>query len=208
MHDVSVSTIILRTDDKRLNEKGIEVSLHLKEISKEKNIFLMDNSKNIKAPHFYEIELHLTKHSSRKSSKNFTKETPKVLLQQVDGDNRNTNVEKCNFKDYLTAKLFDKCNITLKTTCSDNVNKLIFPYLNINSIRNKFKLLATQVKSKLDILMISETEIDKSFPKESFLIESFIISCRLNHDSEGEEITLSVREDTSSNFITFEDKPI
>ena len=102
----------------------------------------------------------------------------------------------------------DKCNITLKTTCSDNVNKLIFPYLNINSIRNKFKLLATQVKSKLDILMISETEIDKSFPKESFLIESFIISCRLDHDSEGEEIMLSVREDTTSNFIAFEDKPI
>ena len=56
--------------------------------------------------------------------------------------------------------------------------------------------------------MISETEIDKSFPKESFLIESFIISCRLDHDSEGEEIMLSVREDTASNFIAFEDKPI
>ena len=80
MHDVSVSTIILRTDDKKLNEKGMEVSLHLKEICKEKNIFLMENSKNIKAPHFYEIELHLTKHSPRISSKNFTKETPKVLL--------------------------------------------------------------------------------------------------------------------------------
>ena len=36
--DVNVSTIILRTDDKKLNEKGMEVNLHLKELSKEKNI--------------------------------------------------------------------------------------------------------------------------------------------------------------------------
>ena len=33
IHDVSVSTIILRTDDKKLNEKGMEVNLHLKELS-------------------------------------------------------------------------------------------------------------------------------------------------------------------------------
>ena len=38
IHDVSVSTIILRTDNKKLNEKGMEVNLHLKELSKEKNI--------------------------------------------------------------------------------------------------------------------------------------------------------------------------
>ena len=30
-HDVSVSTIIFRTDGKRLNEKEMEVNLHLKE---------------------------------------------------------------------------------------------------------------------------------------------------------------------------------
>ena len=39
MHDVSVSTIILWTDDKKLNEKGMEINFHLKELSKEKNIF-------------------------------------------------------------------------------------------------------------------------------------------------------------------------
>ena len=39
IHDVSVSTIILRTDDKILNERGMQVDLHLKELSKENNIF-------------------------------------------------------------------------------------------------------------------------------------------------------------------------
>ena len=39
MHDVGVSIIVLRTHDKKLNEKGMQVNLHLKELSKEKNIF-------------------------------------------------------------------------------------------------------------------------------------------------------------------------
>ena len=39
MHDVSVSTIILETDDKKLNKKEMEVNLYLKEISHQKNIF-------------------------------------------------------------------------------------------------------------------------------------------------------------------------
>ena len=32
VHDISVSIIILRTDDKKLNEKGMEVNLHLKSL--------------------------------------------------------------------------------------------------------------------------------------------------------------------------------
>ena len=39
IHDVSVSTFILRTDDKKLNEKGMEVNLHLKELSKKNEHF-------------------------------------------------------------------------------------------------------------------------------------------------------------------------
>ena len=49
IHDVSVSTVILRTDDKKLNEKEMEVNLHLKELIKEKNTSLIDNSGKIKA---------------------------------------------------------------------------------------------------------------------------------------------------------------
>ena len=48
IHDVSVSTIILRLDDKKLNEKEMEVNLHLKELSKEKNISLIDSSRRLK----------------------------------------------------------------------------------------------------------------------------------------------------------------
>ena len=65
MHDVSVSTIILRTDDRKLNEKGMEVNLHLKELSKEKNLFLIYNSRKIKSQHRDKGKLHLPKYGSR-----------------------------------------------------------------------------------------------------------------------------------------------
>ena len=48
IHDVRVSTIILRTHDKNLNQNGMEVNLHLKELSKENNISLIDSSRKIK----------------------------------------------------------------------------------------------------------------------------------------------------------------
>ena len=79
IHDVSDSTIILRTGDKKLNKKGMEVNLHLKELSKEKNIFLIDNSRKIKAQHLNKGKLHLTKYGSRILSNNFVNEISKVL---------------------------------------------------------------------------------------------------------------------------------
>ena len=65
MHDVRASTIILRTDDKKLSKKGMEVNLHLKELIKENNIFSIDSLRKIKV--------------SRVLSNNFVNETSKVL---------------------------------------------------------------------------------------------------------------------------------
>ena len=129
----------MRTDDKKLNEKGIELNLHLKELSKEKNI---DSSKKIKAQHLNKGKLNLTKYSSRKLSHNFVNEISDIIWQ-IDRGNSNANVEECNFEHDLTARKCDECNKTLKTICKDNEIKLIFARLNINFIRNKFGFLAT-----------------------------------------------------------------
>ena len=64
-HNVSVSTIILRTDDKKSNEKMDGSKFTFKKLSKEKNIFLIDNSRKIKAQHLNEGKLYLTKYGSR-----------------------------------------------------------------------------------------------------------------------------------------------
>ena len=79
IHDVCISTIILRADDKNLNEKGIEVNLYSKELSKEKNICLLDKSTKIKSQHLNKGKLHLTKYGSRVLSNNFVNKIPQVL---------------------------------------------------------------------------------------------------------------------------------
>ena len=45
---------------------------------------------------------------------------------------------------------------------------LICAHLNINSVRNKFDLLSVIIKNDIDILMISETKVDSSFPNGQF----------------------------------------
>ena len=83
-----------------------------------------------------------------------------------------------------------------------NMNKLIFGYLNINSLRNKFDLFSEQVKGSIDILMVSETELDDSFPEAQFLIEGFHSPFRSDRSIHGGRIMLYVREDIPTKFLS------
>ena len=74
-------------------------------------------------------------------------------------------------------KLWTETN-HLKSLPKSNLNRLIFAYLNINSIRNKFEFSASNV----DLLIISETKIGNSFPKGQFLIKSFCEPFRIGRN--------------------------
>ena len=50
---------------------------------------------------------------------------------------------------------------------------LIIGHLSLNSVRNKFSSLQQTVLIKTDILLLSETNIDNSFPNLQFFAESF-----------------------------------
>ena len=50
---------------------------------------------------------------------------------------------------------------------------LIIGHLNINSVRNKFPSLQQTNLSKTDILLLSETKTDDSFPDSQFFVEGF-----------------------------------
>ena len=52
----------------------------------------------------------------------------------------------------------------LKMIRTENVNRLIIRQVNINSIRNKFAALKSIITGNLDILVITETKLDESFP--------------------------------------------
>ena len=62
-------------------------------------------------------------------------------------------------KQILTKKV-TYGNRVLKSLRCNNLNKLVFAHLNINSIRNKFKLLSEKVRGNVDVLIVSETKID------------------------------------------------
>ena len=78
----------------------------------------------------------------------------------------------------------------------NNAGRLIIGHLNINSLRNKFEMLPETVQDKLDILLISETKLDPSFPSSQFAIEGFSSPSWLDRNSSGGGIMLLVREDS------------
>ena len=63
--------------------------------------------------------------------------------------------------------------ITLSEIRKNSKDKLLIGNLNINSLPNKFDQLKVIIQGKLDILVITETKIDNSFPTSQFLIEGF-----------------------------------
>ena len=101
----------------------------------------------------------------------------------------------------------ENCQRVLTSLLKDNPDRLIFAQLNINSIRNKFDYLSDLVKGKVDVLLISETKIDDSYPKSQFLIKGFSDPYRLDCNCLGGGLMLFVREDIPSNLLTTEDKP-
>ena len=100
------------------------------------------------------------------------------------------------------------CKKFLKSLRTSNPDKLAFAHLNINSIRNKFEMLSDQIKGNIDVLLVSETKIDDSFPIGNFLIDGFSTPYRLDRNSNGGGLMLFVREDVSSNLVEAEAKPI
>ena len=57
------------------------------------------------------------------------------------------------------------------------------------------------VKNNVDILMISETKLDNSFPTAQFLLHGFSAPYRLDRNSKGGGILLYIREDIPSRLL-------
>ena len=82
----------------------------------------------------------------------------------------------------------------LKDLRCKNLNRILIGHLNINSLRNKFEILMSWIAVNLDILMISETKLDESFPVSQFLIPGFENPIRLDRSSSGGGIMLYIRK--------------
>ena len=83
----------------------------------------------------------------------------------------------------------------LKSIRIANVNRLTMGQLNINSIRNKFEALKSIVRGNLDILVITESKLDESFPNGQFCMEGFSPPFRLDRNANGGGVLIYVRDD-------------
>ena len=77
-------------------------------------------------------------------------------------------------------------------------NKLVICHLNINSLSNKFDQLKLIIKNKGDILVITETKLDSSFPYSQFTIDGFRQPYRLDRNKYGRGVMIFESEDIPS----------
>ena len=110
----------------------------------------------------------------------------KSYLQVLDKENQ-TSVSNFKRGNFFKWGNFWKWEIK-------NPSILIIAQLNISSLRNKFDSLVQMLCNNLDILFISYTKIDSSFPTGQFQIESYR-TCRLYINANG-GIYFSISEKT------------
>ena len=103
-----------------------------------------------------------------------------------------------------------KCgaNSSLQTIRTDYLNKLIFAHMRINSVQNKFDSLADIIKNNIDILMISETNEDDTFPDGQISSDGFGTPYCLDRNRNGGGIMLFIRNDISAKAVSTNCRPI
>ena len=68
----------------------------------------------------------------------------------------------------------------LRLNRSKYSKNLIFSYLNINFVRNKFDSVRVAIVNYVDTFIAAETKINESFPTAQFAIDGFHKSLRLD----------------------------
>ena len=79
-----------------------------------------------------------------------------------------------------------------------NVDRILIGHLNVNSIPNKIELVGDLIQGRIDIFLISETKINKSFPTAQFEINGFFPPHRLDRTIHGGGLLLYVRNDITT----------
>ena len=99
----------------------------------------------------------------------------------------------------------------LKKLKLENAHKIVIGHLNINSIRNKFDNLKYIIDNNVDILLISETKLNETFPENQFIIHGFHPPYRRDRDDKGDKgggLLLYLRDYIPSRKINVKFDPI
>ena len=105
-----------------------------------------------------------------------------------------------NCRSTSTADL--DCILRFKETSTQNFNNVIVGNVNTNSLTFKFDELRLLVTGIFDILIITETKLDDTFPLSQFHIDGFSTPYRLDRSRNGGGMMIYIREDIPSKMVT------
>ena len=88
-----------------------------------------------------------------------------------------------------------------------NMHKIVVGQINVNSIRNKFDYLMAAVLGNIDILLITETKIDSTFPMNQFYLNGYNVPYRNYRKTNGGGILVYIRNDIRSRITECENLP-
>ena len=91
---------------------------------------------------------------------------------------------------------------TLRNIRLKNINRIIFATLNINSISGKFDQLKCIITGNIDVLVITETKLDDSFPTNQFNLEGFSTPYRQDRNRFGGGILIYIREGIPNKLLS------
>ena len=88
-----------------------------------------------------------------------------------------------------------------------NLNRPIIGHININFLEGKFEALKHLVEDNLDVLVVTETKIDASYPTSQFAIKGVGTPFRQDRNKHGGGVLIYIREHLPCREIPFHNKP-
>ena len=105
------------------------------------------------------------------------------------------------------SKLHNDCISRFKEIRAENFDNIIVGTPTINSISPKFDEFKLMISGYFDVIIVTETKLDDSFPKAQFCIDGFSIPYRLDRNRNGGGLMIYVRDDIPSKMITKHNLP-
>ena len=120
---------------------------------------------------------------------------PELDLTDTQGYQNEEDVTTGNVNLVAGKKELIPPDILLQNLRLKNNERILIGHLNINTIPNKVVLLEDLVHNRVDILLVSETKINKSFPTDQLRMMGFATPLRFDRSIHGGGLILYLRLD-------------
>ncbi len=211
VNKIAFSGLVIRRNGVNVELKRRDVNARLQTLCHQKGYIFIDNDNVIigdieNKPH---DKVHLLESGSVKLANNILRVlngedrqfASGVILQDpcVYGGTRNGETQSKGGGEPETDDL--DFNVILQNMRVKNIGKVIIANLNVASLPARIDELRSIVKDKIDILVLTETHLDGSYPTEQFLIDGYKVPYREDRNKFGGAIMIYIREDIPSKIL-------